>query len=176
MSESEKCQQTALFRHVVFALPAKADAYFGADSPVVAASGGTIFITKEVGLSFGPKGPGTLFFTGGRLLRNAAIARLSSLVRFANACQAMIGASSRPSGRLPFVIAVTISSVDHLPIPVSRSGVRFGPWNTPRPGISNPTSEPPRKRAMSGLPEEIPRRVAVVATTQGHEIFAALDL
>src|ERR1700754_671375 len=60
-----------------------ASAYFGADSPVVAASGCMIFITKEVGLSFGLKGPGTLFLTSGRLLRNAAIARLSSLVRFA---------------------------------------------------------------------------------------------
>ena len=31
------------------------------------AAGGTTFITNEVGVSFGPKGPGTLFFTGGRL-------------------------------------------------------------------------------------------------------------
>ena len=52
----------------------EARAYFGADCPFVAASGGTTFITKEVGLSFGPKGPGTLFFTGGTLLRNAAMA------------------------------------------------------------------------------------------------------
>ena len=40
------------------------------------------------------------------------------------------------------------------PRPVSLSGVRFGPWKTPRPGISKPTSEPPRKRAMSGLPKK----------------------
>lgn len=31
--------------------------------------GGTIFMTNVVGLSFGPNGPGTLFFTGGKVLR-----------------------------------------------------------------------------------------------------------
>jgi hypothetical protein len=51
--------------------------YFGADPPVVADSGGTIFMTKEVGFSLEPNGPGTLFFTGGKLLRNTTIARLS---------------------------------------------------------------------------------------------------
>lgn len=38
-------------------------------APSVAAFGGTIFMTNEVGVSFGPNGPGTLFFTGGMLLR-----------------------------------------------------------------------------------------------------------
>ena len=42
-----------------------ADAYFFAGAP----GGGTIFITNEVGFSVGPNGPGTLFFTGGMLLR-----------------------------------------------------------------------------------------------------------
>src|SRR5215211_5216211 len=130
--------------------------HFGAGPAGVAASGGTIFITNEVGFSLGPNGPGTLFFTGGTLLRKVAIASTSSRVRFANACHGMIGASTRPPGRWPLVIAATISSVDHLPRPVSWSGVRLGPWNTPRPGISNPTSEPPRKRAMSGLPKKYP--------------------
>ena len=32
-------------------------------------AGGTIFITNEVGVSLGPNGPGTLFFTAGTLLR-----------------------------------------------------------------------------------------------------------
>src|SRR5208282_221121 len=68
----------------------------------------------------------------------------------------MIGASMRPSGRFPVVNAVTICSVVQLPIPVSLSGVIFLPGNTPRPGISNPTSEPPRYRALSGLPRKNP--------------------
>ena len=40
--------------------------YFGR---VVAPSGGTTFMTNEVAFSVGPNGPGTLFFTGGRLCR-----------------------------------------------------------------------------------------------------------
>jgi Protein of unknown function (DUF1214) len=39
--------------------------YFGAGAP----SGGTTFMTNDVGFSFAPNGPGTLFFTGGRLRR-----------------------------------------------------------------------------------------------------------
>ena len=44
--------------------------FFGAAVP----SGGTNFITNTVGFSFEPKGPATLCLSGGRLLRNAAIA------------------------------------------------------------------------------------------------------
>jgi hypothetical protein len=57
-------------------------AYFGAD-PFVVASGGTIFMTKDVGFSPGPKGPGTLFPTGGRLLSNAqsGVCRTGNVVR-----------------------------------------------------------------------------------------------
>jgi hypothetical protein len=40
-----------------------------------------------------------LLLTGGRLLRNATIALRSSPVRLAKACQGMIGARVRPSGR-----------------------------------------------------------------------------
>src|SRR4029079_8585457 len=114
--------------------------YFDTVLPVAVASGGTIFITKDVGFSLGPNGPGTLFSTGGKLWRNATIARTSPAARFANACQGMIGARTRPSGRFPVVIDVAIPPADHLPRPFSGCGVRFGPWKTPRPGISNPTS------------------------------------
>ena len=41
------------------------------------AGGGRIFMTKEVGLSFGPNGPGTLFLTGGRLRKKATMALAS---------------------------------------------------------------------------------------------------
>jgi hypothetical protein len=43
------------------------DGYFGVPS------GGTIFITNDVGFSLGPKGPGTLFLMGDRLLRYTAV-------------------------------------------------------------------------------------------------------
>src|SRR5262249_13463841 len=61
--------------------------------------GGTIFMTKVVGVSFGPNGPGTLWSTGGRLRRKATMPSTSCLVRLAKACHGMIGASMRPSGR-----------------------------------------------------------------------------
>lgn len=60
----------------------------------------------------GPKEPATWFFIDGRLLRNATIARTFSPARYANACQGMIDASTRPSDRWPALIAFTISSVD----------------------------------------------------------------
>ena len=44
----------------------------------------------------------------------------------------------------------------HWPMPVSLSGVMLGPTKTPRPGISKPTSEPPRKRDGSGRPKKYP--------------------
>jgi hypothetical protein len=72
------------------------------------ASPGTTFITNAVDFSAGPNGPGTLFFTGGSDFRNTAMAVASSLVRLAKARQGMIGASSRPSGRLPVCNAVMI--------------------------------------------------------------------
>src|SRR5277367_5275363 len=68
----------------------------------------------------------------------------------------MIGASIRPSGRLPVVSAVTICSVVQFPRPVALSGVRLAPAKTPRPGIAKPTSEPPRYLLASGLPRNVP--------------------
>src|SRR5271156_2116924 len=68
----------------------------------------------------------------------------------------MIGARMRPSGRLPAVIAVTISWVDHLTIPDSLSGVRFRPAKTPRPGTAKPTSEPASSPSLSGRPRKVP--------------------
>ena len=62
----------------------------------------------------------------------------------------MIGASVRPSGRLPCCKAVMICSTVQSPIPVSLSGVMFRPGKAPRPGISNATSEPPKYFVMSG--------------------------
>jgi hypothetical protein len=59
--------------------------YFGVASPGAATSGGTTFITKDVGFSLGPNGPGTLLLTGGKLLRNATIARTVAPVSCANA-------------------------------------------------------------------------------------------
>src|SRR5579863_6848837 len=68
----------------------------------------------------------------------------------------MIGARMRPSGVWPLVSAVTICAGVHLPRPVALSGVRLGPTKTPRLGMPNPTSEPPRYRVMSGLPKKYP--------------------
>src|SRR6476620_6418278 len=68
----------------------------------------------------------------------------------------MIGASVRPSGRLPCCKAVMICSTVQSPIPVSLSGVMFRPGKAPRPGISNATSEPPKYFVMSGLPKKYP--------------------
>src|SRR5438445_7237009 len=45
--------------------------------------------------------------------------RRSSDLRLANARHGMIGASSRPSGRLPVCNALTICASDHSPSPVS---------------------------------------------------------
>ena len=76
-----------------------------------------------------------------------------SLRPAARSCEGMprhVGASMRPSGRWPFWMAATICASVQLPSPVALSGVRLGPWKTPSPEISKPTSEPPRKRAMSG--------------------------
>ena len=58
----------------------------------------------------GLNGPGTLLLTGSRLCRNARMAMASFSVKCANACQGIIGASVRPSGRTPVWIEVTISS------------------------------------------------------------------
>src|SRR5271156_190275 len=68
----------------------------------------------------------------------------------------MAGARMRPSRRLPVVIAVTICSIDQSPRPVSLSGVRLRPTNTPKPGMAKPTSEPPSTRFMSGCPRKYP--------------------
>jgi hypothetical protein len=76
---------------------------------------------EDVGCWFGPNGPGTLLLTGGRLLRNARNRAQVLPRQVGEACQGMIGARMRPSGRCPLVIAVAISSVDQLPRPVSRS-------------------------------------------------------
>lgn len=78
-------------------------------------AGAITFMTNDVGVSAGPNGPGTLFLTGGRLSRNTAIAVASALVKLAKARHGMIGASMRPSGRLPVCSAVTICSVLQLP-------------------------------------------------------------
>jgi hypothetical protein len=80
----------------------------------------------------------------------------SSAVKCAKAGQGMIGANIRPSGRSPVWIAFTICSAVQLPMPVASSGVMLGPTKTPWPGISKPTSEPPRKRFMSGFPKKYP--------------------
>ena len=129
--------------------------FISSDSLVVAASGGTIFITRSW-LVIRTEGARNLVLHGRQALEKRRDCLTVLARELCIRMPGIVGASSRPSGRLPLVTAVTISSSDHLPIPVSRSGVRFGPWNTPRPGISNPTSEPPRKRARSGLPKKYP--------------------
>jgi hypothetical protein len=69
---------------------------------------------------------------GGRLFRYAAIASASVRDKFEYERQGMAGASSRPSGRRPSVIAMTMSLTDHFPSPVWLSGVRFGGQYVPR--------------------------------------------
>src|SRR5215831_18290774 len=59
-------------------------------------------------------------------------------------------AAIRPNSRLN---GGAIWSLVQLPRPVTLSGVRFGATNTPRPGTSKPTSEPPRNLDMSGFPK-----------------------
>ena len=60
----------------------------------------------------------------------------------------MMGASVRPDGIFPVVIAVTISFVLHCPMPVSLSGVKFGALNTPSPVIEKPISDPARNLSV----------------------------
>ncbi len=118
--------------------------------------GGTIRNMKVETLSPGLNGPGTWLWTGPMLWRKAAIAMASSAVSCAKACHGMIGVSMRPSGRRPPCIAVTICAWVQLPMPVSLSGVILRATKTAVAGISKPTSEPPRKRDMSGLPKKYP--------------------
>src|SRR5271166_530863 len=68
----------------------------------------------------------------------------------------MIGTSFLPSGVTPEVMAAMIWSSVQFPKPVSLSGVRLGPTNTPWPGNANPTSDPPSMREKSGLPRKVP--------------------
>src|SRR3954465_10669652 len=93
--------------------------------------GGTIRSMKVETFSPGLNGPGVWLLTGFKLLRKAAIAMASSAVSFAKACQGMIGARMRPSGRSPTCIAFTICSRVQLPMPVLLSGVMFEPKKTP---------------------------------------------
>ena len=93
--------------------------------------GGTIRNMKVETFSPGLNGPGIWLLTGFKLWRKAAIARASSAVSVAKACQGMIGARMRPSGRSPTCIAFTICSGVQLPMPVFLSGVMFGPTKTP---------------------------------------------
>ena len=71
--------------------------YLAADAAVP--PGGIIRNMKVVTFSLGLNGPGVWLLTGVKLWRKAAIAMASSAVRCAKACQGMIGARMRPSGR-----------------------------------------------------------------------------
>jgi len=66
----------------------------------------------------GATGWRTIEAVGGRLFRYAAIASASVRDKFEYERQGMAGASSRPSGRVPCVIAMTMSLTDHFPSPV----------------------------------------------------------
>src|SRR6266852_6093518 len=98
-----------------------------------AASGGTTFMRNTEAFSSGPNGPGTRWLTAGRLLRYAAIACASDLVRLANARHALIDATLRASGRLLVYNAIDISVAEHAPIRKSDAGVNDGPSNQPSP-------------------------------------------
>ena len=79
-------------------------------------------------MSVGPNGPGTLFADRRQAAQEGDDGVDILLgVRAAKACHGMLGASMRPSGRLPSWIAATICASVQLPRPVTLSGVRFGP-------------------------------------------------
>src|SRR4051812_30976277 len=108
----------------------------GSDPDYLAAAaavspGGKIRNMKVETFSPGLNGPGVWLLTGFKLWRKAAIAMASSAVSFAKACQGMIGARMRPSGRSPTCIAFTIFFRVQLPMPVLLSGVMFEPKKTP---------------------------------------------
>jgi hypothetical protein len=104
----------------------------------------------------GPKGPVTAFLTGLRLfqiggdrqgVQSAHMGK--TLRRHGRGKHAAVGARA-------FCKAVTICSVVQLPRPVSLSGLGLGGTKTPKPGTAKPTSEPPRQRVRSGLPDRPP--------------------
>ena len=88
----------------------------------------------------------------------------------------MIGASWRPSGRFPVVIAVAICSSVQAPIPVSLSGVMFRPLNSTEARNFEAHVRAPEIFGHVRLAQEESGRMTVVTAGDHDEVFAAVDL
>jgi hypothetical protein len=112
--------------------------------------------------------------TGFKLWRKAAIAMASSAVM----SQERPRHNRRQDAAVPpFTNLYRLHDLlwVQLPMPVFLSGVMIGPTKTPDPESRSP--HPSRRESVTcGSPEEVSRRMAVVAAAERDEIFAARDL
>ena len=139
-------------------------------------SPGTTFITNSVALSFGPKGPGTLFFTGG-----------IGFQKYSNRGGIILGEVGKGPPRHDWSEFAAIGplaglngSDDLRHRPVTKAGFRIGcqiramkyakAWNL-EPYFR--AAEIPRHVRLA---KEIPGRVAVDTASERYQVFATLDL